>query len=427
MKHHRIISTESGLISGNLYNIPNRWFLPQGLYQVSCDGDNLNYAGCNISRVLGAAIGLSYRDALGSAMGEFFERYCAAFEQEHKLIKGTYQELSAKGHHLINIALLQYYADWQYETLPYKPLNIDSEISWIKGYDYVQKRTILVPAFSVFLPHNRYFDNEDDYLLNTSTGVAAGATKNDAIKGGFLECAEREAFTKFWYLQEDILDSIPIYTPRLILETYKENEIIKQLYDNQKVKICIFDLTSLVPVETFVVFLFFKYKGRIFQSMGSASRFNKEDALIKAILEAYQGIEYSILLDRKEENWNKNEDDFSNVDDFSRHFAFYNRFPELRREVPIIRKAMEGKANTKTINEYTNKMKSMEDIDLLEIPHLIAVDLSTCDAQEAKFEVVRTLTPSWSLLTGMHSRPFLGSKSFRENSNNYLKYPHPFP
>ncbi len=427
MKYQQIISTEAGLISGNLYKIPNRWFLPYGLHQVSCDGDNLSYIGSNVDRVLGAAIGLSFKDAIGSALGEFFERYCSSFERENKLLKGSYQELSSKGHHLIKIDLLQYYANWQYDSLPYQPIDGESEISWIEGYDILNQKKILVPALSVFLPHNRYFDNEKDYVLNTSTGVAAGASQKDAIKGGFLECVEREAFTKFWYLQEDLLESIPNYTPEIVLETYKKNRIINHLFNNPKVEISIFDLSNLVPVETIVVFLFFKYKGRIFQSMGSASRFLKEDALIKAILEAYQGVEYSILLDKKEEYWNKNEVDFSNVDDFSRHFAFYNRFPNFRQEVPIIKKAIEGKSNTSIIYEYPGKMKSMEDINKLDIPHLIVVDLSTCDAKESGFEVVRVLTPTWSLLTGMHSRPFLGGKSLLGAPNIYLKYPHPFP
>lgn len=427
MNFQQIICKEAGLISGNLYKIPNRWFLPPGLHQVSCDGENLSYLGSNLNRVLGAGIGLSFKDAIGSALGEFFERYCSSFEDEGKLLKSTYQELSIKGYNVLNIDLLQYYGEWQYDSLPYLPINIDSEISWIEGYDIMNHKKIWVPAFSVFLPHNSYFDNEKDYLLNTSTGVAAGASKNDAIKGGFLECVEREAFTKFWYLQEEVLESIPIYTSKLVLETFKENRIIKQLYDNPKVKISVFDLSNLVPVETIIVFLFFKYKGRVFQSMGSASRFLKEDALIKAILEAYQGIEYAILLDRKEENWNKNEVDFSDVNDFSRHFAFYNRFPNFRQEVPIIRKAIEGKSNTNTIYEDPNKIKSMEEINKLDIPHLIVVNLSTCDAQEAGFEVVRVLTPTWSLLTGVHNRPFLGGKSLSGSSNIYLKYPHPFP
>lgn len=123
----------------------------------------------------------------------------------------------------------------------------------------------------------------------------------------------------------------------------------------------------------------------------------------------------------------ENMESTSAKNDFSRHFAFYNRFPNFRQEVPIIRKAIEGKSKTNTIYEDSNKIKSMEEINKLDIPHLIVVNLSTCDAQEAGFEVVRVLTPTWSLLTGVHNQPFLGGKSLSGSSNIYLKYPHPFP
>jgi len=431
LRHSSIISTEAGLISGNLYKIPNRWFLPIGLYQTSCDAENLNFVDCNINRVLGSAIGLSSNDSIKSTLGEFFERYCAAFESSDRLIKGSFENLFLSKQHILHPQSLNYYAEWQYEnkTIPYRKFFSDDIISWVEGKSIFTNEPILLPAFSVFLPHNRFFDDDKDYLLNTSTGVSAGKSLNDAVKGGFLECAEREAFSQFWYKQNQLLPQTPIYDSKLILSAFKANPIIQNLFDNHKVRIVAFDLSNLVSVETIVVFLYFKYKERIFQSMGAASRFNKEDAIIKATLEAYQGVEYAILVDKKENEWIDNKTDFSNVDDFSRHFAFYNRFPKLRKEVPILIKAENNLSNTNEIyyRESSEMMTSMAEIEKTKLTEAYYVELTTPDAKEAGYEVVRVITPKWSLLTGMHDRPFLGADSFSDTPNLFLNYPHPFP
>lgn len=431
MRHDSIMTTEAGLISGNLYKIPNRWFLPSGLHQTSCDADNLDFVDSNIKRVLGSAIGLTQKDSIASTLGEFFERYCSAYQSKKSLVQASYEDLVGSGRNALHPQNLKHYADWQRASgsIQYKLLTVEEQISWIAGWDMIRNENILVPAFSVFLPHNRYFDNNNDYLLNTSTGVAAGRTIADAVRGGFLECVEREAFSQFWYRQNDMLDQIPAYSSDLILSEFAQNAVIRRLFDNPKVRLMAFDLSGLGPVETVVVFLYFKYKGRVFQSMGAASRFNKTDAIIKAALEAYQGVEYAILVDKKEDNWTVNKADYSNVDDFSRHFAFYNRFPELRQEVPILRRAQEGESNTdQMVRQPTSRMmQAMNELPKAGLEHVIYVDITTPDARESGYEVVRVITPGWSLLTGMHDRPFLGANALCAEENLFLNLPHPFP
>lgn len=431
MRHSSIMTTEAGLISGNLYKIPNRWFLPSGLHQTSCDADHLDFVDSNIERVLGSAIGLSQKDSIASTLGEFFERYCSAYQLKKNLVQASYEDLTRSGRNALSPKSLKYYADWQMASgsVPYKRFTVEEQISWIEGRDMITGENILVPAFSVFLPHNRYFDNNNDYLLNTSTGVAAGRTTADAIRGGFLECVEREAFSQFWYRQNEILDQIPAYSSKLILAEFDQNPVIRQLFDNPKVRLMAFDLSGLVPVETVVVFLYFKYKGRVFQSMGAASRFSKTDAIIKAALEAYQGVEYAILVDKKEAEWTINKADYSNVDDFSRHFAFYNRFPELREAVPMLRRAQEGMPNTDEIvrQPASRMMQSMDELPKVNLERAIYVDITTPDARESGYEVVRVITPGWSLLTGMHDRPFLGANALCADENLFLTLPHPFP
>jgi ribosomal protein S12 methylthiotransferase accessory factor len=425
------IGTEAGAISGNLYDIPNRWFLPKGLCQVSCDAENLSFVGVNTNRVLGSSIAFSRKQAILSTFGEYVERYGSAFEPLSKLRQGSYNDMIVAGHNVIHPDKLKYYADWQFDNpkFPYKKLTTDSKVAWVEGVNLTDNKPIWVPALSVFLPHNCFFDNEIQYSLNTSTGIAAGATVKDVMKSGFLECTEREAFTRFWYCQKQLLPQIPIYSTELILEQFRNNVFIKRLFANRRVKITTFDLSSLVPVQTVVVFLYFKYKGKIMQSMGAASRFLKEDAIIKATLEAYQGIEYAIMLDKIESKWTSNEANFSDVNEFSRHFAFYNRFPEYRQEIPILQEALKSKGNTNTIEceDTSRTMSSFADLSICKLDDIIYVPLTTPDIKDLGYEVGRIIIPEWSLLTGMHDRPFLGAKHWGTPEDLFLNFPHPFP
>jgi hypothetical protein len=48
------------------------------------------------------------------------------------------------------------------------------------------------------------------------------------------------------------------------------------------------------------------------------------------------------------------------------------------------------------------------------------------DVQQLGYAVVRVISPTWNLLTGVHQYPFLGYK-LNESKHLFTDVPHPFP
>lgn len=431
MRHNALITTEAGLITGNLFQVPSRWFLPEGLFQISCDSANMHYVGMGTDIVLGSAIGTTQRSALGSAIGEFCERYCASLAPASRLTVASYAQMVAQHGEAAVLPPNAYrlYADWQYAqpAFPYRRCADEAPIAWVQGQSLLHPQPVWVPAYLVFMPHDSArYDQGITYALPTSTGIAAGRTLAEATQGGFLECAERHAFTTFWYKQRT-LPPLPVYDAATIVEAYPDHEWLRRLYANTQVRIRVVDLGSLGPVETVVVFLRYRYKNQERLSMGAASRFTKPEALIKAALEAYQGVEYGIMLDKKEKDWNVNEENFANVNDFHKHFLFYSRFPELQARVPVFQQLLAPATDTIQLYTGPDRLRSMTEVAKAGLEHLVAVDLTTPDVRDMGLHVVRVLTPGWAYITGMHDRPFLGAAVFDNCPDLFTELPHPFP
>lgn len=424
----RLINTTAGFLSESILKIPNRRFVPDCLIQTVVGGGNLRELGCMSPKIQGSSIAFDQVQSSKAAMGEFVERYASAMYQSGSFIVSDMESLKGQ-HKFLPLSAFKYYSDEQYRQLQsygIKPLASDDVIEWTEAFDYISGDRYLIPAFSVYMPFVSRLPNAREYMVGaTSTGIAAGGRLKEALISGFCECAERHAFAQFWYRQEHI--GYKQYTSRLILERYRRNVRIKRLFDNPLVKMKVFDLSPFAPIETMVVFLYFQYKGRHYQSLGCAARFTKEEAIIKAALEAYQGVEYAIsLMDKR---ILPEEVDLTQINDFDAHFHFYNQYPEYRKESKILREAQDYLHGDDDI--YQDKSKELrsfnpESLRNLGLQHLIFKDITPIDVDMIHFKVARVITPGWSLLTGQHAWPFLG-QNFQEDEPLFLSYPHPFP
>jgi ribosomal protein S12 methylthiotransferase accessory factor len=431
MDYTPLIGTEAGLITDNLITIPNRNFLPKGLYQVACQSENLAFAGFELDSVNGSSIGFDYQKAYMSALGEYFERYCAGYQRKN-LVQATYDVIRERGValHPDKIAL---YADWQYAQpdFPFKKFTTNDEVAWVEAYDLCNKEPIWVPAFyGLFTHSSKFYDKNVKFMQSTSTGLAAGPTVERAIEGAFLESAERHAFTSFWYNQRRFFETTPIYSQESILNSFPKNKQIATLFRNSRVKMYAIDLADFGSVETIVTIMFFPYKGKILMSLGAASRFTKEEAIVKSALEAYQGVEYVLVLQSRHKEWLKTLTDYSTISDFGKHFVFYSAFPELRKQVPILKFILEHGANGTTqqlLEANMGKMKSMQDFHKSGAEKIIYLNLSLPDIQDIGFHSVRVLVPGWSYLTAWHKAPFLGADVFKDKNDLFTELPHPFP
>ncbi|CAM4285151.1 YcaO-like family protein [Aquirufa beregesia] len=415
------------LIHGNQYPIPTRRCLPSGLYQSYVEATHLDLLASNTHMLQGSGIGFSQLEANNSAIGEWIERYAASHQDIKNLIFASESDMNHQGRTFLPIeTFIPFISDQYCTNLPYQMWEKEDVTSWIESKNILNQQSVWVPAFAVHLPHNTDWDQKKNYILQTSTGISAGKNLQDATIGGFLECAERNAFAEFWYRQEQWIQQIPMLNQEDVLRSHKHPKI-KHLFDNNRVQIKLFDLSPISPIETHVVVLYFPYKGQLFQSMGCASRFNQEESIIKACLEAYQGIEYAIGLSQKPENWIQNLPGFESINSFDKHFAFYNRFPLWRKKSPILQAALSKDSFFPDQASFQSKIHSWEDINQMGLNHILVIPLSTEDVQSQGFEVVRVIVPHWNLLTGVHTQPFLKNLRAQSGENLFLTYPHPFP
>lgn len=420
---YEIFNRIAGFLTDPIIKIPNRRFIPDCLSQVVCSGKNLSYLGCKTDNIIGGSISFDYEQSLTGALGEFVERYAAGLYVESDFIFATYDELKESGKRVIDIGLLNYYSKQQYlfqNENGIKLLTNKDRLNWCISWDYINNCFSYLPAFCIYMPI------KNKYLIQTSTGLAAGKTLKDAVISGFLECIERDAFANFWYRQNEII--VPQYTAKTILMNYVDSIKIKNLVNNRFVRFKFFDLVKLVGIETIVTFLYFEYKGKVYQSLGAASRFTKEEAIVKATMEAWQGVEYALSLDKKDLL-----PDIMNLDlvnNFDKHFHFYNKYINLRDECPIITQAMNWNCGDDNIFEQDEnnlcKDFSQEELKKICISNLFYKDITPIDIEELGYNVVRVVVPQLSQLTGVHNLPFLGGK-FENMTNLFAKYPHPFP
>jgi ribosomal protein S12 methylthiotransferase accessory factor len=428
MELTQLLNKEAGLISGEFHKIANRNFMPPNLVAGAISGANLHLLSETRynNEIVGSSIAFTYEQCLKASIGEFVERYCANFYNKSNCITGSFDGLSGS-YNLMNPDDIKIFADWQYQQhdFPFKKPTKQDEIHWIKANDFINDKAIYVPAFLVYmqsLAGNRF------YCPHTSTGLAAGQNAEKAIIGGLLEAGERHAFTSFWYHQE--YEKYIKYTPQMVINAYGDDPEIVQLYDNNRMKIVIYDLQKYTPFETIMILMYFNHKGVSHQAIGCACRFTKKDALKKAMLEVYQGVEFCIY--KKSIPWTLNSpDEVEKLDNFDKCAIYYNHYPEMRLKSPLLKDALTIHDNyAPNIVHKTDGVKTLNRQELLAhgVDKLYTVRLTTPDVAEIGYEVYRVITPDFSLLSGIYKWPFLGNHHFDKNPDRlFYKIPHPFP
>ncbi len=406
--------------------IASNSYMPEGLVERVRYSTNLASIGNNSSfNLTGGGISFDEKQAEIAAIGEYVERYSSSFQNKDGLIFGSYNELT-KRYKCFNPDDLKYFSKEQYDTpgFEFNRFEKTTKVHWIESCDYETGSPVLLPFFMTNIEN---IDGDGMFHVNTSTGTAAQVNINKAIESGLLECIERDAFSKFW-LKQDLTGKLSL---DFILNKFSGNDKIQKLFNNEQVRISIYDIGNQALLPTFVVFLYFKKNNKIYQSVGSATRENKLEALIKAGIEAYQGIEYVEMVYQQNKNEISeeliNRDDFSEIKTFKHHFALYNVYPELRNRVPLIIDAQKYNTGKDLWIDHEHHLNGIatEDIDFSKTGPIYYSVLTTVDVRQLGFEVVKVTTPKLNLLTGNHNFIYLGL--YKDSNNLFTKYPHPFP
>lgn len=391
----------------------------------------------NGMRITASGAGDSAAAALVAAIGEAAERYCGCSCDPAALVLGTFRELAADA---VSPDVLRLYSREQVDRFgPHDPAYFDerSPIRWVWGYSLSERRPRLVPASLVYM---NYRPGTDEVFIghNASTGLGAGATREEAILSALLENVERDAFTIAWMHRQpgrriDIDDD----ELRAMLR-------VRLWADRPSVNIKFFDLTTDVAIP--VVFAVMRRQAETgpVPCQGLASRLSPPRAVRKCILEAGQSFAIVRNLLARDRHWQP-ASDFSNLNGFDHHFLTYVKRPEL---VPaafgFYDECHERIALSALPDRSKGRVRGDIEYCVAELRRAgyeaIVVDITTEDIAAAGLSVVRVMVPGLVPLHHDHRRPCLGIRRLFDvpwrlgwdrrgwsPGSRLNPWPHPFP
>lgn len=191
--------------------------------------------------------------AKASALGEAIERYSGVFQGYEPRKKATYTELGAAA---IHPNRCQNYSEEQYRTREEwnascsstfqkvaDPFEEDAEIEWTPVWSLTNQDWKYLPTAYCYYG---YKDLQKMYFWGDSNGAAAGNNLEEAILQGFMELAERDAVSMWWYNR--------IRRPGVDLDSFNEPyfQKIKEYYKSINREIWVLDISCDFGIPTFV-------------------------------------------------------------------------------------------------------------------------------------------------------------------------------
>lgn len=375
--------------------------------------------------------------AVASAIAETAERHCTCFYDRDAMVPGTFEELAPEA---VSPDLLRLFTREQIARFgPRAPDYFEetSRLRWVWGYSLNQRRPRLVPASMVYM---NYRPAEDEARIghSASTGLAAGATREEAILSALLEIVERDAVTVAWLhrwagrrIEVDDAETQGVLRTRLWT-------------DRPGVDVKIFDLTTDVRIP--VVFLAMRRASEIgpVACVGCAARVAPRQALRKAAMEAGQNFPYLRYVLESEKDWQP-APDFSNLLNFDHHFLTYVKRPELVAPAFAFLDECPQRVALSDVPDHSSG-RVLGDLEHCVARvgaagyEVIVIDITTPDIAEVGFSVVRVVVPGLLPLHGQHLRPYLGVRRLFEMpqrlgwdrrdsgpESGFNPFPHPFP
>jgi ribosomal protein S12 methylthiotransferase accessory factor len=383
----------------------------------------------------GCAVGLTREWAVGATVGETVERYCGALYDTTALRRASYNELDEEAVAPEEFAL---FSERQYAELAakppakhrYQPFTRETRTGWVHGFNLTTRRPILVPAPFVYLPY-RYRKDEPFIVDSISSGTACARSRDEATLKGLYEAVERDADAIVWFNA--------LSCPRVELDGDDEiGRLFRERFKVPGLRYEVVDITMDIPIPSVAGFIIDERGGTV---ISSATRLEPYAAVEKTLLEAAQGKiswKREIITGPPE----RFAPDFHDVVDFPHHSKVY-MLREMRRHIEF----MWGSERTISVADIPNRSTGnvAEDLELcVELLsrcglRAIAVDITSEDAREAGYWVVRVVIPGLHYINARHGFPQFGGRRLYEApyQRGYVPRPktedemnlflHPFP
>jgi len=425
----RVLSPRTGLIKSLLF-LPGQ-ARSAGFFNcinMTPDYDRLPH-GHNIQTA--GALGLSERDAIVKSIFEGLERYSGAHIDHERLIRS--KPTSAQFLHSERFPI---FAPWQYAQpgFPFAPLDADSDVFWLGGTSLFDLERRFVPAAMVYVPY-RPASRADNLGLSTSTGMAAGWTRDEALLSGLLETVERDAFMIMWLNR--------LSMPRLRLPAGSvAAALIAERLVRSGATCALIDLTMDHGIPTVMAVMHQHIYGQACTTLGLSAKPDHAAAAVKAFHEASSSAErIRYHLDQNGRTvWQPKEGhgDFTNLE--QRDLAYTS--PALRPQLRFLDSATEasvrgerdGLAGLDAGAQLLDALRRLRPF----VGDAVAVDLAPGDVASLGVKVCKVLVPDLVPLTADHRYPSLGHRRIFEvparlgyrgtpgQAADLNPYPHPF-
>ena len=315
----------------------------------------------------GLAVDLTREKARLRAIGESVERYCSAMSPTDTV---TVRAVDLVGPHLSPGRF----------AAPDAQLDEQSVFRWIRAHSIWSDAEVWVPASRVYLPYD--YDCREPVLdIQTSSGLGAGFTLDDAIGHGLMEIVERDTCLRAWRCNWPVervdMRTLPVHGLHI----------------------------ARIPSDSGleVVAAFIEQESQPYTSTGLAARMTLEQAVHHATLEAI--LSRMWMLKWLSKNFVPRQHmPRTMVDNAVAHAVCRDLRPFRQRWLSPQCVAGDG-----TAAEGWRNLAGR-------IPEACYVDLTTIDVEAAGIKVVRVLDPDRVLSDDDAMRPRLGGKAA----------PHPF-
>lgn len=379
--------------------------------------------------------------ALAAVVGESVERYAMVHFNRDAMVLASYRDVAADA---ISPEQARLYAEHQVGSGNRSPrlgfFRDDTPIRWVWAHSLTHQRPKLVPASLVYLDYRPEAGATDEVDIgrNSSGGLAAGATLEEALLSGVLEEIERDAFTLTWWHRR---------TPRRIVLADDDplSKMLRRRFhsDHPKVDLRFYDLEVELGISVVLATLNRPSDFGHAICVGAAARLDPRAALTKAAVEVGQTFPFLRYLMANKPDLQPAAD-YSNINSFEKHCLLYIQRPELVEPAmtfletapEVALEDLENRSTGRALGDFERCVRRLGDRGF----EVLAVDITTPDVRRAGLFVVRVLVPGLAQLHGNHAMPFLGVERLHklpeqldwpsqgwDPASSPNPYPHPFP
>jgi len=369
--------------------------------------------------------------ALAAALGEALERYCGTHVPTSQLVFASAAELGPRAVNPLDFALF-HPRQYAQPGFPYRPFTPEMRVQWFPGVSLTDGAPVYLPAQLLFLAGGRR-QGEPAIGYATSSGMACGPTRDEAVLRALLEVVERDAFMLTWYGMLT-LPLVDLESDPVLLAEERRHFAPAGLHHQ------VVDLSVFLRVPAALAVIRGRQPDAVALAVGAASAPAMREACSKALREAFQ-TRYWIRQMRQLRR-QRFAEDFSDILRFEDHVLLYSYEENARRADFLVASAARRSVQEVPKLEGTTAAELLSAVVARLAEHGVrayAADLTSPEVRRAGLHVARVICPHLCPLDVGYQRRFLGGSrlyeaawrlGLRERPLTFEElnpFPHPFP